>query len=260
MWSGLCLEVVDTYLKQQCMGQVPSLIIIDTQLERKKVWKNPNLPLGAMMGGRKAKRTMPDFLLRDYYSLMNWNRTLELLSARVKSLSWAFQIHATHWTSESQLRPECSEQHSFLFCTGISLEIVWETEKQNLFPSGRSAQSSSLRLCFGVPSLLCFAKEKQQQLFSCCCSEGSTSSTLHSWTLATVSHICNFCIEMIAGNMGGITRQRKACRWKKCSQVLGPQGKVWAACRIYRKKDSTNIWTGGRIKMQKGFELIPSTW
>lgn len=67
------------------MGQVPLLIIIDTQLENKKVWKNPDLPLGVMKGGRKTKRTMPDFLLRDCYSLMNWNRTLELQSAGVKS-------------------------------------------------------------------------------------------------------------------------------------------------------------------------------
>jgi len=49
------------------MGQVPLLIIIDVQLERQQVWKNADLPLGAMMGGRKAKRTMPDFLLRDSY-------------------------------------------------------------------------------------------------------------------------------------------------------------------------------------------------
>lgn len=68
------------------MGQVPLLIIMDMQLERQKVWKNPDLPLGGTMGGRKAKRTMPDFLLRDCYSLMNWNRTLELPLAGVKSL------------------------------------------------------------------------------------------------------------------------------------------------------------------------------
>lgn len=69
------------------MGQVPLLIIIDMQLERKKkFWKNPNLPLEAMIGGRKMMRTMPDFLLRGYYSLMNWNETLELLSAGDKSL------------------------------------------------------------------------------------------------------------------------------------------------------------------------------
>lgn len=68
------------------MCQVHLLIITDMQLERQKVWKNPDLPLGGMMGGRKAKRTMPDFLLRDCYSLMNWNRTLELSSAGVQSL------------------------------------------------------------------------------------------------------------------------------------------------------------------------------
>lgn len=68
------------------MGQVPLLIITDMQLERQKVWKNPDLPLGGMMAGRKAERTMPDFLLCNCYSLMNWNRTLELPSGGVKSL------------------------------------------------------------------------------------------------------------------------------------------------------------------------------
>lgn len=61
--------------------------------KEKKFWKNPNLPLEAMIGGRKMMRTMPDFLLRGYYSLMNWNETLELLSAGDKSLGWTFLVH-----------------------------------------------------------------------------------------------------------------------------------------------------------------------
>ena len=137
------------------MGQLLLLIIIDMQLERQKVWKNPDLSLGGMMGGRKAKRTMPDFLLRDCYSLMNWNRTLELTLAGVKSLGWTFKIHARLWASEGQLRLECSERLS-LFCTEILLEDVWATEKQNLFPSGRSALSSALSL-FASGTEACFA-------------------------------------------------------------------------------------------------------
>lgn len=71
------------------MGQVPLLIITDIQLERQKVQKNPDLPLGGMMGGRQAKRTMPDFLLRELltYELeqdpgahINWSQELGLNS------------------------------------------------------------------------------------------------------------------------------------------------------------------------------------
>lgn len=37
------------------MGQVPLLIIMDMQLERQKVWKNPDLPLGGNDGRKESK-------------------------------------------------------------------------------------------------------------------------------------------------------------------------------------------------------------
>lgn len=81
------------------------------------------------------------------------------------------KIHTRLWASKGQLRLECSER-LFLLGTEILLEDVWATEKQNL--SLRDVCSSQT-LCFRDSSLSCFAKEKQQQLHDCSCSEGSTS-------------------------------------------------------------------------------------
>lgn len=243
------------------MGQVLLLIITDMQLERQKVWKNPDLPLGGMTAGRKAERTMPDFLLRDCYSLMNWNRTLELPSAEVKSLGWTLKIHARLWASKGQLRLECSER-LFLFSTEILLEDVWATEKQNLFPSGMSAPSSSQTLCFRDPSLSCFAKERQQQLHDCSCSEGSTSWTLHFRTLATGSYIWCFLNRSDSWqcSRNNETQKIKHVGGLSAAKPWDPKEKSGLPAEFTGKKDSTNIWIGGRIKMQNGFELTPSTW
>lgn len=109
MWSGLCLKVIDTYIKQQCMGQVPLLIIIDMQQERKKSLKKSK---SSSWGNDRRKENdennarLPAERLLLIYELEQdpgtpicWSQELGLNFS---------DSHKRLWTSESQLRPECS--------------------------------------------------------------------------------------------------------------------------------------------------------
>lgn len=55
------------------------------------------------------------------------------------------------------------------------------------------------------------------------------------------------------------TQKSKHVGGLSAAKLWDPKEKSGLPAKFTGKKDSTNIWTGGRIKMQNGFELIPST-
>lgn len=193
----------------------------------------------------------------------SWTRTEPWSSHQLESRVWAELLRFTQDSGLAKASWELSAQKGCsLFGTEILLEDAWATEKQTLFPSGMPAPSSPQTLSFRDPSLSCFAKEKQQQLHDCSCSEGSTSWTLHFWTLATEPYI--WCLlnrnDSWQCSRNNETQKIKHVGGLNAAKPRDPKEKSGLAAEFTGKKDSTNIWTGGRIKMQNGFELIPSTW
>lgn len=124
------------------------------------------------------------------------------------------------------------------------------------FPLGGLHEAQPSASALGTqpcPGLL----RKKTEAATWLCSEGSTLWTLHSRSLDKISHTCNFCIGIIAGSAGIITKQRnQACRWKKCSQALRPQGKVWAACRSNRKKRAQMSGVGEESRYKNDLNSI----